>query len=144
MNEDTTRNTHISVIATPGRAAMAYLGHDPEIPPPKADIETGRTASGEVYQECQIYIGSEMVAHMTISRGKAFAVQMVRAALKGAMPDEFPPDEAEEEAEDDPEKETEENPEEETGSADNSTDAENEIPSSGEENGPSGPDENDA
>ena len=39
---------------------------------------------------------------------------------------------------------TEENPEEETGSADNSTDAENEVPSSGEENCPSGPDENDA
>ncbi len=71
-------------------------------------------------------------------------LEVAIAALKGAMPDEFPPDEAEEETEDDPEKEAEENPEEETGSADNSTDAENEVPSSGEENGPSGPDENDA
>ena len=71
-------------------------------------------------------------------------LEVAIAALKGAMPDEFPPDEAEEETEDDPEKEAEESPEEETGSADNSTDAENEVPSSGEEIGPSGPDENDA
>ena len=85
MKEDTTRNTHITVITTPRCAAMAYRAHDPEIPPLKADIETGRTASGEVYQECQIYLGSETVANMTIWRGKAFAVKMVRGALKGAM-----------------------------------------------------------
>lgn len=85
MREDTTRNTKIAIITTPMRAAMNYLGHDPEIPPLKADIETGRTASGKVYQECQIYLGNDVLAHMTIWRGKAFAVRMVRAALKGAM-----------------------------------------------------------
>ena len=85
MNEDTTRNTHISVIATPGRAAMACRANAPEIPPLKADIETHYTKSGWAYQVGRIYLGSEMVAHMTISRGKAFAVQMVRGALKGAM-----------------------------------------------------------
>jgi len=85
MNEDTTKNTRIAITTTPGRAAMAYLGHDPEIPPLKADIETHYTKSGWTYQVCRIYIGSEMVAHMTISRGKAFAVRMVRGALKGAM-----------------------------------------------------------
>ena len=85
MQEDTTSNTRIPVINTPGRAAMAYRGNDPEIPPLKAVIETGRNASGKVYQECQIYIGSERLANMTIYRGKEFAVRMVRAALKGAM-----------------------------------------------------------
>ena len=75
----------IPVVSVPGRAALAYRAHAPEIPPLKADIETGHTASGEVYQECQIYLGKDVLAHMTIWRGKAFAVRMVRAAFKGAM-----------------------------------------------------------
>ena len=85
MQEDTTSNTRIPVINTPGRVAMAYRGNTPEIPPLKAVIATVCTANGKDYQECQIYIGSEMLANMTIYRGKAFAVRMVRAALKGAM-----------------------------------------------------------
>ncbi len=85
MDKSAIKPAHVSMIATPERAAMAYRANDPEIPPLKADIETHYTKSGWAYQVCRIYIGSEMVAHMTISRGKAFAVKMVRGALKGAM-----------------------------------------------------------
>ena len=73
------------VISMPGKAAIKYHVDDPELPRLAASIETIKSDSGKVSCDCTLYVGNEVLADMQVYRGKTFAVQMVRHALKGAM-----------------------------------------------------------
>ena len=73
------------VISMPGKAAIKYNVDDPELPRLAASIENSEPESGEVSCSCTLYVGNEVLAYMRVYRGKTFAVQMVRHALKGAM-----------------------------------------------------------
>ena len=73
------------VISMPGRAAIKYHVDDPELPRLAAAIETIKSDSGKVPCDCTLYVGDEVLADMQVYRGKAFALAMVRRALKGAM-----------------------------------------------------------
>ena len=73
------------MISMPGKAAIKYNVDDPELPRLAASIENSEPESGEVSCSCTLYVGNEVLAYMRVYRGKTFAVQMVRHALKGAM-----------------------------------------------------------
>ena len=73
------------VISMPGKAAIKYHVDDPELPRLAASIETIKSDSGKVSCDCTLYAGNEVLADMQVYRGKAFALAMVRRALKGAM-----------------------------------------------------------
>ena len=79
------RTLRMPVISMPGKAAIKYNVGDPELPRLAASIETHESESGEVSHGCTLYVGNEVLAYMQVYRGKAFAVAMVRRALKGAM-----------------------------------------------------------
>lgn len=79
------RTLKMPVISMPGKAAIKYHVDDPELPRLAASIETIKSDSGKVSCDCTLYVGNEVLADMQVYRGKAFAVQMVRHALKGAM-----------------------------------------------------------
>lgn len=74
------------VISMPGRAAIKYKVEDPELPRLAASIETIKSdLYGKVSCDCKLFAGNELLANMQVYRGKAFALAMVRRALKGAM-----------------------------------------------------------
>lgn len=79
------RALKMPVISMPGRAAIKYQVDDPELPRLAASIETIKSDSGKVSCDCTLYSGNEVLADMQVYRGKAFALAMVRRALKGAM-----------------------------------------------------------
>jgi hypothetical protein len=79
------RTLKMPVISMPGRAAIKYQVDDPELPRLAASIQTIKPVSGKVSCDCILYAGNEVLADMQVYRGKAFALAMVRRALKGAM-----------------------------------------------------------
>lgn len=85
MNPPFGRTLKMPVISMPGKAAIKYHVDDPELPRLAASIETIKSDSGKVSCDCTLYAGNEVLADMQVYRGKAFALAMVRRALKGAM-----------------------------------------------------------
>lgn len=79
------RTLKMPVISIPGKAAIKYSVDDPELPRLAALIEVDNPGGGKPVSTVGVYIGKELLADMTIYRGKAFALAMVRRALKGAM-----------------------------------------------------------
>ena len=79
------RTLKMPVISMPGKAAIKYHVDDPELPRLAASIETIKSDSGKVSCDCTCYVGNEVLADMQVYRGKSFALEMVRRALKGAM-----------------------------------------------------------
>ena len=74
------------IVVTPNGAAMKYDPLDDGLPRLSAHIETvADPDGGKASQACTIYVGGEVLADMTIYRGKHLAVRMVKQALKGAM-----------------------------------------------------------
>ena len=85
VDSEVGRTLKMPVISMPGRAAIKYKVEDPELPRLAASIETIISDSGKVSCDCTLYAGNEVLADMQVYRGKAFAREMVRRALKGAM-----------------------------------------------------------
>ncbi len=83
MNGDK-KKAPVAVIAMPGAAALKCVASDSDIPRVTAHIET-KVCGAKEWQECELYVGAEPLARMTVFRGKAFAVKMLRQALKGAV-----------------------------------------------------------
>ena len=79
------RTLKMPVISMPGKAAIKYTVDDPVLPRLAASIETIKSDSGKVSCDCTLFVGNEVLADMQVYRGKAFALAMVRRALKGAM-----------------------------------------------------------
>ena len=79
------RTLKMPVISMPGKAAIKYHVDDPELPRLAASIETIKSDSGKVSCDCTLYVGNEVLADMQVYRGKSFALEMTRRALKGAM-----------------------------------------------------------
>lgn len=79
------RTLKMPVISVPGKAAIKYHVDDPELPRLAALIEVDNPGDGKPVSTVGVYIGKELLADMNIYRGKAFALAMVRRALKGAM-----------------------------------------------------------
>ena len=79
------RPLKVPVINMPGRAALAYKGAEADMPRLAALIEVDNPGDGKPVSSVGVYIGKELLADMTIYRGKCYAVKMVRGALKGAM-----------------------------------------------------------
>ena len=73
------------VISMPGRAAIKYHVDDPELPRLAAFIDTVKSDDGKASCDCTLFAGKEVLADLRVYRGKAFALAMVRRALKGAM-----------------------------------------------------------
>lgn len=74
------------IVVTPNGAAMKYDPLDDELPRLSASIKTVQDVGDkEPFQRATLYAGGEVLADMTIYRGKHFAVCMVKQALKGAM-----------------------------------------------------------
>lgn len=85
MNPPFGRTLKMPVISMPGKAAIKYSVDDPGLPRLAASIQTIKPMSGKVSCDCILYAGNEVLADMQVYRGKAFALAMVRRALKGAM-----------------------------------------------------------
>ena len=72
----------VQVINLPDAAALAYNADAPGLPRLTAYVAS---CGDNSQQRCNIYIGDDVLAELTVYRSRGFAVRMVRAALKGAM-----------------------------------------------------------
>jgi len=70
----------VQIIRLPDAATLAYNADAPGLP-----RLTAYVASCGEQQRCNIYIGDDVLAELTVYRNLSFAVRMVRLALKGAM-----------------------------------------------------------
>ena len=85
MNPPFGKTLKVPVISMPGTAALKYNVDDPELPRLAASIKTIKGDDGKTAQECTVYVGNEVLSDMYVYRGKAWAIKMVRHAMKGAM-----------------------------------------------------------
>lgn len=74
----------VAVINTPDVAAMSYRADDPGLPRLTAAIYDEGDEQQKQHK-VDIRIGDTRLVQMTIFRGRAFAIRVTRAALKGAM-----------------------------------------------------------
>ena len=72
----------VQVINLPDAAALAYNADAPGLPRLTAYVAS---CGDNSQQRCNIYIGDDVLAELTVYRSRGFAVRMVRLALKGAM-----------------------------------------------------------
>lgn len=72
----------VPVIRLPDATALAYNADDPGLPRLTAYVAS---CGDNSQQRCNIYIGDDVLAELTVYCGRSFAVHMVRQALKGAM-----------------------------------------------------------
>ena len=72
----------VQVIRLPDATALAYNDAAPGLPRLTAYVSS---CGDNSQQRCNIYIGDDVLAELTVYRGRSFAVRMVRPALKGAM-----------------------------------------------------------
>lgn len=72
----------VQVIRLPSVATLAYNADDPGLPRLTAYVVS---CGDNSQQRCNIYIGDDVLAELTVYRNRNFAVRMVRQALKGAM-----------------------------------------------------------
>lgn len=85
VDSEVGRKLKMPVISMPGKAAIKYQVDDPGLPRLAASIRAIKPMSGKVFCDCMLYADNEPLADMQVYRGKAFALAMVRRALKGAM-----------------------------------------------------------
>ena len=72
----------VQEIRLPDATALAYNDAAPGLPRLTAYVSS---CGDNSQQRWNIYIGDDVLAELTVYRGRSFAVRMVRPALKGAM-----------------------------------------------------------